>query len=314
MRCGISADCCRCVDPFGFSYCSLILLGARMELRSNAAVSNPFSESIASSVCDCIVPFSSSVLISIGTGNPRNMRSTAVPTSSCTPTRLRSRISTTTSKVGVCFLSNTVFWVRLRLASMSPSVTDCVPPTKSARVGLLMTFPNVFPCAVATSCTPRSAMVRAAIASSSVPISSMTTTSGMWFSTASIITRCCSSVFGTCILLARPIAGCGTAPSPAISFEVSTMTTLLDASSASTLATSRRMVVFPTPGLPSMSTLLLLSMRFWMSFTLPNTALPTLQVSPTGSPSRSRITENRCRVRSMPALLSSPNLPSPERT
>ena len=189
-----------------------------------------------------------------------------------------------------------------------------MPPTKSDRVGLLMTFPNVFPCAVATSWTPRSAMVRAAIASSSVPISSMTTTSGMWFSTASIITRCCSSVFGTCILLARPIAGCGTAPSPAISFDVSTMTTLLDASSASTLATSRRMVVLPTPGLPSMSTLLLLSMRFWMSFTLPNTALPTLQVSPTGSPSRSRITENRCRVRSMPALLSSPNLPSPERT
>jgi hypothetical protein len=33
-------------------------------------------------------------------------------------------------------------------------------------------------------------MVRAAAASSSVPISSMTMTSGMWFSTASIITAC----------------------------------------------------------------------------------------------------------------------------
>ena len=54
MRCVISADRCRCVDPFrfsvGLSYCSLILLGARMELRSNAAVSNPFSDSMASSV------------------------------------------------------------------------------------------------------------------------------------------------------------------------------------------------------------------------------------------------------------------------
>ena len=42
--------------------------------------------------------------------------------------------------------------------------------------------------AVATSITPRSAIVRAAWASSSVPISSITITSGMWFSTASIIT------------------------------------------------------------------------------------------------------------------------------
>ena len=53
------------------------------------------------------------------------------------------------------------------------------------------------------------AMVRAAAASNSVPISSMTITSGMWFSTASIITACCSAGVGTCMRRARPTAGCG---------------------------------------------------------------------------------------------------------
>jgi hypothetical protein len=60
---------------------------------------------------------------------------------------------------------------------------------------------------VPTSCTPRSAMVRAAAASSSVPISSMTMTWGMWFSTASIITACCFVGVWTCILRERPIPG-----------------------------------------------------------------------------------------------------------
>ena len=53
---------------------------------------------------------------------------------------------------------------------------------------------------------------------SSVPISSMTMTSGMWFSTASIITACC------CVGRAAPACaargrcpGCGMSPSPAIS-------------------------------------------------------------------------------------------------
>ncbi len=83
----------------------------------------------------------------------------------------------------------------------------------------------MFPWAVAMSCTPRSAIVRAASASASVPISSMTITSGMWFSTASIITACWSSGYGTCIRRARPMPGCGMSPSPAISLLVSTTTT-----------------------------------------------------------------------------------------
>ena len=55
---------------------------------------------------------------------------------------------------------------------------------------------------------------------------------------------------GTCIRRARPMPGCGTSPSPAISFEVSTITTRFARSSARTRATSRSIVVFPTPGRP----------------------------------------------------------------
>ncbi len=72
----------------------------------------------------------------------------------------------------------------------------------------------------------------------------------MWFSTASIITACCASGTGTCMRRARPMAGCGMSPSPAISLEVSTTTTRLPSSSASTRATSRSIVVLPTPGRP----------------------------------------------------------------
>ena len=110
---------------------------------------------------------------------PRNILSTAVPTSGCIATTFRSRISTTMSNVGSCLRSKTVFCVRRRRASISPSVTVWVPPTRSERVGFETTFVSELPCAVATSCTPRSAIVLAAIASSSVPISSITITSGM---------------------------------------------------------------------------------------------------------------------------------------
>ena len=102
-----------------------------------------------------------------------------------------------------------------------------MPPIRSDSVGFIIRFSSVLPWAVPISCTPRSAIVRAAIASSSVPISSMTITSGMWFSTASIMTACCAVGVGTCIRRARPIAGCGMSPSPAISLLVSTMTTRL---------------------------------------------------------------------------------------
>ena len=43
---------------------------------------------------------------------------------------------------------------------------------------------------------------------------------------------------------------------------------------------------------------------------LPRTARPARQVRPTMRPSRLRIHDMRCSVRSMPALLSSPNSPS----
>ena len=68
------------------------------------------------------------------------------------------------------------------------SATACTPPTKSANVGFLIKFSNNCPCAVPMSCTPRSAIVLHANASASVPISSTMITSGMWFSTASIMT------------------------------------------------------------------------------------------------------------------------------
>ena len=124
-----------------------------------------------------------------------------------------------------------------------------MPPSRSLSVGLTSRFSSVWPCAVAISCTPRSAIVRAANASASVPISSMTMTCGMWFSTASIITLCCSAGSATCMRRECPMPGCGTSPSPAISFDVSTMTTRLR-SSASTRAHSRSIVVLPTPGRP----------------------------------------------------------------
>ena len=97
-----------------------------------------------------------------------------------------------TSKVGGALRSRTLFWVRRRRASSSPRVTLWIPPMRSDRVGLSIRLSRLLPCAVPISWTPRSAIVRAACASSSVPISSMTMTWGMWFSTASIITSCCS--------------------------------------------------------------------------------------------------------------------------
>ena len=155
-----------------------------------------------------------------------------------------------TSNVGGALRSRTLFCERRRRASSSPRVTLWMPPIRSDSVGLSIRLSRLLPCAVPISCTPRSAIVRAACASSSVPISSMTMTWGMWFSTASIITSCCRLGVRTCIRRAFPIAGCGMSPSPAISFEVSTTTTRLPCSSASTRAASRSMVVLPMPGRP----------------------------------------------------------------
>mmetsp|Transcript_4807 Transcript_4807/g.13885 ORF Transcript_4807/g.13885 Transcript_4807/m.13885 type:complete len:208 (+) Transcript_4807:1659-2282(+) len=132
----------------------------------------------------------------------------------------------------------------------------------------------------------------------------------MWFSTASIITRCCCEGSGTCILLAPPIAGCGTSPSPPISLLVSMMTTRLCNSSLSTLAISRITVVLPTPGLPKKRIELGESTISRIMSTCPVTALPTRQVRPTIAPRRLRIAEIRCSVPSTPARLSPPKSPS----
>ena len=155
-----------------------------------------------------------------------------------------------TSNVGGALRSRTLFWVRRRRASSSPRVTLWIPPMRSDSVGLSIRLSRLLPWAVPISWTPRSAIVRAAGASSSVPISSMTMTWGMWFSTASIITSCCSDGVRTCIRRALPMAGCGMSPSPAISLLVSTTTTRLPMSSARTRAASRSIVVLPIPGRP----------------------------------------------------------------
>ena len=213
------------------------------------------------------------------------------------------------SKVGGCLRSRTLFWERRRRASSSPRVTVWIPPMRSDRVGLSMRLSRLLPWAVPMSWTPRSAIVRAAWASSSVPISSMTMTWGMWFSTASIITSCWSDGVRTCIRRALPMAGCGMSPSPAISFEVSTTTTRLPRSSASTRAASRSIVVLPMPGRPMMRMLFPDSTKSTMISIVPKTALPMRQVRPTTLPLRLRIAEMRWSVRSMPARLSSPKLP-----
>ena len=237
------------------------------------------------------------------------MASITSETFSWTATWLQFWISTTTSKVGGALRSRTDFWVPRRRASSSDRVTLWMPPMRSDSVGFIIRFSRVLPCAVATSCTPRSAIVRAADASSSVPISSMTMTSGMWFSTASIMTACCIDGVGTCIRRALPTAGCGMSPSPPISFEVSTIITRFLRSSASTRAASRNSVVLPTPGRPIIRMLLPDSTMSRMIVIVPNTARPTRQVMPTIRPSRLRMAEMRCSVRSMPARLSSPKAP-----
>ena len=94
-------------------------------------------------------------------------------------------------------------------------------------------------------------MVRAASASASVPISSITMTSGMWFSTASIITSCCCSGVGH---LHAPRAADARVRHVAVAGDLVGGVDdhhALASSSASTRATSRSMVVLPTPGRPS---------------------------------------------------------------
>mmetsp|Transcript_8349 Transcript_8349/g.22291 ORF Transcript_8349/g.22291 Transcript_8349/m.22291 type:complete len:259 (+) Transcript_8349:1625-2401(+) len=241
---------------------------------------------------------------------PASTMSTAWPTSKCTRHLLLASISMATSKDGGPPRSSMLFCTPRLRASSSPRVTLWMPPTKSASAGFFITFSSSFPCAVATSITPRWAIVRAAAHSASVPISSITTTSGMWFSTASIITRCCSSGSGTCMRRARPMPTCGMSPSPPISLLVSTMMTRLCKSSDRARLTSLIAVVLPTPGLPKKR---MLAPERTMSATmraLPLMARPARQVSPMMRPARLRMQLIRCRVRSMPARLSPPKVPT----
>ena len=98
-------------------------------------------------------------------------------------------------------------------------------------------------------------------------------------------------------------------PSPAISLLVSTTTTRLPMSSASTRAASRSIVVLPIPGRPMIRIDFPVSTKSLMISIVPNTARPIRQVSPTILPLRLRIALIRWSVRSMPARLSSPNVP-----
>ena len=98
-------------------------------------------------------------------------------------------------------------------------------------------------------------------------------------------------------------------PSPAISFEVSTTTTRLPMSSARTRAASRSIVVLPMPGRPMIRIDFPVSTKSLMISMVPKTARPIRQVSPTILPFRLRMALIRWSVRSMPARLSSPNVP-----
>jgi len=70
--------------------------------------------------------------------------------------------------------------------------------------------------------TPRCVMVLMAAASASVPISSTMTTCGVWFCTVRTRSAACASREGTITRRLSPMQACGTASSPAISFDVST--------------------------------------------------------------------------------------------
>mmetsp|Transcript_10336 Transcript_10336/g.43999 ORF Transcript_10336/g.43999 Transcript_10336/m.43999 type:complete len:215 (+) Transcript_10336:866-1510(+) len=161
------------------------------------------------------------------TGLPPANTSSTLSSTLCATQKSRSCISIRIGNVGGAWRSMMVFWHPRARASSSPSVTLCTPPTRSDSVGFLMRFSRSWPCAVPMRVTPRSAIVRHAAASSSVPISSTMMISGVWFSTASIITRCCCEGSGTCMRRAPPMAGCGTSPSPPISLLVSMITTRL---------------------------------------------------------------------------------------
>mmetsp|Transcript_25441 Transcript_25441/g.33222 ORF Transcript_25441/g.33222 Transcript_25441/m.33222 type:complete len:216 (+) Transcript_25441:266-913(+) len=163
--------------------------------------------------------------------------------------------STTTSKIGAPALWDLTLlpWLLSR-AVASPKVTEVIPPTSPFSCGF-RTRECRFPWALAKIRTSRSLTVLAAPTSCGRPISSMMMMSGVWFCNVSIMTLSCSLIFGTIILLANPTEGCTISPSPAISFDVSTITTCSQVDACDNFrAISRIIVVFPQPGRPKMRT------------------------------------------------------------
>ena len=110
--------------------------------------------------------------------------------------RSRSWISITTSKVGGALRSSTVLRVPRRRASSSESVTALMPPTRSDSVGFISRFSSVWPCAVPISVHAalgdRARGDRFGFGADLVDDDDF----GMWFSTASIMTACCSAGIG----------------------------------------------------------------------------------------------------------------------
>mmetsp|Transcript_13547 Transcript_13547/g.44234 ORF Transcript_13547/g.44234 Transcript_13547/m.44234 type:complete len:362 (+) Transcript_13547:217-1302(+) len=193
--------------------CTLYFLPSRMASTASAAL-------VITSHSSCL-PRRNSMITSKMGGPPRFVTTLLLITASASP---KPRLLAWTA------------------ACASPRVTCSRPPIRP-RSALFCTSLRRSPCAEATIRTPRALQVRAASTSSVRPISSITITSGVWFCTPSTITWPCSLREWTCIRRACPTHGWGTSPSPAISFDVSTISTLHR--SASTRAASRTTVVLP---------------------------------------------------------------------
>mmetsp|Transcript_4481 Transcript_4481/g.11779 ORF Transcript_4481/g.11779 Transcript_4481/m.11779 type:complete len:215 (-) Transcript_4481:8-652(-) len=175
-------------------------------------------------------------------------------------------------------------WGPLR-ASTSLRITLWIPPSKPTSFGLF-TSCRRSPCADATKRTPRFLQDLVASTSCLRPISSSTMAWGVWFCTHSTITEACALGVGTMRRLACPTQGWGRSPSPAISLDVSMITTLF--LSARTRVTSRMAVVLPLPGSPrnrmegGIVSLLLgwFRSRSAIMAALPETCRPTRKVRP----------------------------------
>mmetsp|Transcript_2972 Transcript_2972/g.9779 ORF Transcript_2972/g.9779 Transcript_2972/m.9779 type:complete len:295 (-) Transcript_2972:480-1364(-) len=167
------------------------------------------------------------------------------------------RSSTAAPKTGAPIRRSTCRSLSARsLASPAERVTEVIEPVMMFLSGSRTTWARLSPCTDATTAAPRPTMVRAAWHSSRVESSSTTTTSGDWFSIASIMTaacpprRSCPTVSTRALPIARST---GTESVPQISSVLSTMQTMVPSSDASSLASSRSTVVLPTLGGPMMS-------------------------------------------------------------